>query len=132
MEQLPQIALTVTAVFVLMSIPMAIAVGVRRTRTGISLLHGEDESLLRLIRAHGNFIEYVPLALLALAGAEIAGTAPWLVATCGGVLLLARLVHYFSLSSSDDSKGRAIGAALTTLAMLVLALAILWQLWAAI
>ncbi|MEO0497852.1 MAG: MAPEG family protein, partial [Pseudomonadota bacterium] len=70
MEQLPQITLVVTAVFVLMSIPMAIAVGVRRAKTGILLLHGEDEDLLRLMRAHGNFIEYVPLALLALAGAE--------------------------------------------------------------
>lgn len=129
MEQFPQIALAATAVFVLMSIPMAIAVGVRRTKTGISLLHGEDESLLRLMRAHGNFIEYVPLALLALAGAEIAGAAPWLVATCGGVLLLARLIHYFSLSTSVHGKGRAIGAALTTMAMLVLALAIFWQLW---
>ncbi|WP_170350786.1 MULTISPECIES: MAPEG family protein [Ruegeria] len=128
MEQLPQIALIVTAVFVLMSIPMAIAVGVRRARTGILLLHGEDEGLLRLMRAHGNFIEYVPLALLALAGAEIAGTAPWLIAVCGGVLLLARLIHYFGLRASAESKGRAIGAALTTLTMMVLAFAILWQL----
>ena len=72
MEELPKIALFVTAIFVLMSIPMAIAVGVHRAKTGILLLHGEDESLLRLVRAHGNFIEYVPLALLALAGAEMA------------------------------------------------------------
>ena len=77
MEQLPQITLIVTAVFVLMSIPMAISVGVRRAKTGILLLHGDDEALLRLMRAHGNFIEYVPLAILALAAAEIAGTAPW-------------------------------------------------------
>ncbi len=129
MEHVPQIALVVNAIFVLMSIPMAIAVGVRRTRTGIPLLHGEDESLLRLMRAHGNFIEYVPLDLLALAGAEIAGTPTWLVAACGAVLLLARVVHYFSLSASINGKGRAVGAALTTLTMLVLALAILWQLW---
>ncbi len=128
MEQLPQIALTVTAVFVLMSIPMAIAVGVRRAKTGILLLHGEDDGLLRLMRAHGNFIEYVPLALLALAGAEVAGAAPWLVAACGGTLLIARLIHYFSLRTAADSKGRAIGAGLTTAAMMVLALTILWQL----
>ncbi|WP_170418832.1 MAPEG family protein [Ruegeria atlantica] len=128
MEQLPEIALAVTAVFVLMSIPMAIAVGVRRSKTGILLLHGEDDDLLRLMRAHGNFIEYVPLAVLALAGAEIVGTPPWLIAVCGGVLLLARLIHYFSLRASAESKGRAIGAALTTLTMMVLALAILWQL----
>lgn len=128
MEQLPHIALAVTAVFVLMSIPMALAVGLRRAKTGILLLHGEDEELLRLMRAHGNFIEYVPLALLALAGAEVAGAAPWLVAACGGVLLIARLIHYFSLRASANSHGRAIGAGLTTVTMSVLALTILWQL----
>lgn len=128
MEQLPQISLAVTAVFVLMSIPMAISVGVRRAKTGILLLHGEDDDLLRLIRAHGNFIEYVPLAILALAGAEIAGAPSWLVAVCGGVLLLARVIHFFGLRAAADSNGRPIGAGLTSATMLVLALAILWQL----
>lgn len=128
MEHLPQISLGVTALFVLMSIPMAIAVGLRRAKTGILLLHGDDENLLRLMRAHGNFVEYVPLALLALAGAEIAGAATWFVATCGATLLLARLIHYFGLRASADSKGRAIGAALTSATMVLLGLAILWQL----
>ena len=128
MEQLPQITLAVTAVFVLMSIPMAIAVGVRRAKTGILLLHGEDEHLLRLMRAHGNFIEYVPLAILALAGAEISGAPLWLIAVCGGVLVLARVIHFFGVRAAADSKGRPIGAGLTNLTMLVLALAILWQL----
>ncbi len=127
MVELPQIALAVTAIFVLTSIPMAISVGLRRVKTGIPLLHGDDEGLLRLIRAHGNFVEYVPLALLALAGAEISGAAPWLVATCGAVLLFARLTHYFSLRASAKGIGRAVGAALTNTIMLVLALAILWQ-----
>lgn len=131
-ERRDQIALGVTALFVLMSIPMAIAVGVRRAKTGILLLHGQDDELLRLIRAHGNFVEYVPLALLALAGGEVAGTPVWLVAACGAALVLARIVHYFGLRASAGSKGRAIGAGLTTATMLVLALAILWQLGAAI
>ena len=128
MEQLPQITLAVTAVFVLMSIPMAVSVGLRRAKTGILLLHGEDEQLLRLIRAHGNFIEYVPLAILALAAAEVAGTAQWLVAACGSLLLLARIIHFFGLCTAADSKARPIGAGLTNATMLVLAFSILWQL----
>ncbi|WP_271950981.1 MAPEG family protein [Ruegeria faecimaris] len=128
MEHTPQIALLVTAIFVLMSIPMGILVGIRRSQTGVLLLHGDDDELLRRIRAHGNFTEYVPLALLALAGAEIAGASDWLVGGCGLVLLVARDVHYVSLRSTPDGKGRVIGAALTTLVMLVLSLSILWQL----
>ena len=127
MEGIPHIALGVTALLVLMSIPMAIAVGIRRGKTGIMLLHGEDQELLRLMRAHANFTEYTPLALIVLAGAEVAGAAPWLVATCGTALVVARLIHYFSLRASPNSKGRAIGAGLTTFTMLVLSLAILWQ-----
>lgn len=127
MENTPQIALIVTAIFVLFSIPIAISVGVRRAKTGILLLHGDDEVLLRRMRAHGNFVEYVPLALLALAGAELAGTPDWLVVTCGGALILARLVHYFGLRGAADSKGRFIGAGLTSATMFVLSIAILWQ-----
>ncbi|MDX8346860.1 MAPEG family protein [Cognatiyoonia sp. IB215446] len=131
MENLPHITLAVVAVLVLMSIPMAIAVGLRRAKTGILLLHGEDDHLLRLMRAHGNFVEYVPLALVALAAAEIAGVAPWLVLGCGGALILARLVHYFGLRKAADSMGRLIGAGLTNITLLILGLAILWQLGAA-
>lgn len=127
MESIPQIALAATAVFVLLSIGMATAVGVRRAQTGISLLHGDDEKLLRLIRAHANFVEYVPLALLAIAAAEIAGVVTWLVALCAGVLLLARLIHYFSLRADAASNGRVVGAAMTSATMLVLSVAILWQ-----
>ncbi len=131
MEHIPYIAIGLTAVFVLMSIPMAISVGLRRTATGISLLHGDDDDLLRRIRAHGNFIEYVPLALLILAAAEVVGVSAWIVAGCGVVLLLARVLHYFSLRAGVDTKGRALGAALTTVTMAVLAVAVLWRLFEA-
>ena len=50
---------------------MSIAVGLRRVQTGITLLHGEDEELLRRMRAHGNFIEYVPMILLLMALIEL-------------------------------------------------------------
>ena len=128
METIPHIALWVTAFFVLMSIPISIAVGLRRAKTGIMLLHGDDDELLRRMRAHGNFVEYVPLALLALAGAEVSGAPSWLVMACGAALIVGRLIHYFGLRASADSKGRFIGAGLTSLTMLVLAVTVIWQL----
>lgn len=126
MENTPIVALWVTALFALMSVPMSISVGLRRVETGILLLHGDDDVLLRRMRAHGNFVEYVPLALLALAGAEIAGAAKWLLLSCGAVLILARLIHYFGLRAAADSKGRLIGAALTSVTTLALGCTILW------
>lgn len=120
-----QVTLLFTAIFIVLSIPMAIAVGLRRAKTGIMILHGDDDNLLRRIRAHANFIEYVPLALLGLAGAEISGAPYWLVLACGVVLLFARLIHYTSLVRTITGTGRAIGAVLTTSAMAVLAITIL-------
>ena len=120
-----QISLIFTAIFVLLSIPMAIAVGLRRAKTGIMLLHGDDEDLLKRIRAHANFTEFVPLALLALVGAELAGAPVGLLIGAGVVLLVARLVHYATLRGSATGAGRTIGAGLTTLSMAVLAGAIL-------
>ncbi|WP_299499004.1 MAPEG family protein [uncultured Roseobacter sp.] len=125
MDQMPQTTLIFTALFVLMSVPISILVGLRRAETGIMMLHGDDEDLLRRIRAHGNFVEYVPLALLAMAGAEIAGAPSWLVLACGVALLAARLIHYVALRRNPTGSGRLIGAALTSLTMLVLAASIL-------
>lgn len=121
----PTITLFFIAVFVALSVPMAIAVGLRRAKTGILMLHGDDEDLLRRMRAHGNFTEYVPLALLALAGAEIAGAPGWLLIGCGVVLLAARIIHYVTLRGSGTGHGRTLGAGLTTLTMLVLSATIL-------
>ncbi|MEP6064307.1 MAG: MAPEG family protein [Paracoccaceae bacterium] len=111
--------------FVLMSVPMAIAVGLRRAQTGIMILHGDDADLLKRIRAHGNFVEYVPLALLALAAAEFAGAAAWFLIGVGCILLIARILHYASLRGSGKGIARVLGAALTSASMLVLALAAL-------
>lgn len=119
METVPQITLLFIALFVLISVPMSISVGLRRVETGVMLLHGDDEDLLRRMRAHGNFTEYVPLALLGLAGVELVDAPAWLVFACGGTLLAARLIHYAGLRTSPDNVGRLIGAALTSLTMLV-------------
>ena len=125
MDNAPQITLLFTAFFALISVPMSIAVGLRRAKTGIMLSHGEDEDLLRRIRAHGNFVEYVPLALIALAGVEIVGAPVWLVLSCGGVLVLARLMHYAALRTAPTSFPRLLGTLLTLVVLLVLSASIL-------
>ncbi len=128
MTSLPVVTLWVTACLALMSVPMSISVGLRRAKTGILLLHGDDEDLLRRIRAHGNFVEYVPIAILALAAAEITGTARWLVVICGAVLIAARAIHYVGLRRAADGSARVAGAVMTSATIVVLAAATIWQL----
>jgi uncharacterized membrane protein YecN with MAPEG domain len=114
-------ALSVTPLFVgafaLLQLPVTIAVGLRRARTNIHFFDGGDVRLLRLMRAHGNFTETVPMTLLAMAAAELQGAPTWLIAAGGCALLLGRAVHYATILGSGFGPGRAAGMVLTLLTM---------------
>jgi len=95
-------------------------VAARRGRR-IGLGHGGDAVLLQRIRVHGNFIEYVPFALLLLALLEMTGLGREWVALLGAVLLVARVLHAIGLSRSPGvSFGRFWGT-LGTWTMIVAA-----------
>lgn len=85
------------AVFALFLVPITITVGLRRDRIKIFSGDGGDEVLNRRIRAHGNFLEYVPLGLLLIALVEASGAAAPLVHALGASFLLFRLMHYGTL-----------------------------------
>jgi hypothetical protein len=62
MVSIPITALFI-GVFVLLQIPLTVMVGYRRARTGIQFFDGGDQTLLRRMRAHGNYTETVPIVL---------------------------------------------------------------------
>lgn len=83
---------------------------------GPSLGDGGNPVLLRRIRAHGNFAEYVPMILVLIALLELSNAAPWLLHTLGITLLIARLLHGYALSfTASFTFGRVWGTALTFL-----------------
>ncbi len=82
------------AIFGLLLIPITYAVGLRRMKTRTSFLDGGDEILLRRMRSHGNFVEYVPFALVLIGLAELNGAPITYVHGMGALLLLSRVVHY--------------------------------------
>lgn len=118
MSVLPVTAIFV-ALFAVLQVPMTVAVGLRRARTGIQFLHGDDATLLQRMRAHANFTETVPMTLLAMGAAEIAGAPDAMLWSVGGALLFGRVLHYGTLVTSGFGLGRAIGM-LLTLAPLVI------------
>lgn len=103
--------------FALLQIPITVAVGLRRLRTDIHFLDGGDARLTRLMRAHGNFTETVPISLLAMAAAELRGAPTWLVVTGGCLLLLGRALHYTTILRSGFGHGRAVGMVFTFVSM---------------
>lgn len=95
---------------------------------GISLGDGGNPVMLRRIRAHANFAEYVPLLLLMIGFLESSGLSAPALHGLGATLLVARLLHGYALSFTTSFKfGRMVGAALTFLLLLVVGVLCLYR-----
>jgi len=94
-----------------------------------SLGDGGKPTMLRAIRGHANFNEYVPLILLMMAMLEVGGIySPWVLHTLGITLLIARIGHGIALSfTANWMLGRAGGALLTFLVLLVVSALCVWR-----
>ena len=80
----------------------------------VSLGDGGDPMLIRRIRGMGNFVEYVPLALILLGLAEANGASAIALWICGGSLVVGRLLHGYAFAFTDNNRfGRAGGIVLT-------------------
>jgi uncharacterized membrane protein YecN with MAPEG domain len=71
------------------------------------------DTLHAAVRGHGNFAEYVPMALLLLGGIEYAGAAKFLVVILAAMLIIARVLHPFGLMRPAPNPQRYFGALLT-------------------
>jgi hypothetical protein len=92
-------------------------IGVRR-RVQVALGAGENPEMLRAMRVHANFAEYVPLALILIFLVEAQGTAAWLVHALGAVLLLGRCLHAYGVSQVKETfVFRVSGMAMTFTAL---------------
>ena len=126
MIELP-ITSIVAALLSLLLIVLSMRVGVIRYQKKIWLSDGGDKTLTRAVRAQGNFVEYVPVALFLIALIELANAPSILVGCLGAGLLLSRLTHALGLSIDERSIARGLGANGTFLVMLISAGWLLWR-----
>lgn len=106
---------------------LAMRVSVLRMRHQIALGDGGIAELVRAIRTHANTVEQVPIFLVQCACYEIyLGASPFLIGVVAA-FLLARLLFAWGLSTATLSLPRRIGAGLTYITQLLLALALLVQ-----
>ena len=97
----------------LLAVSLTVSVGRLRMQKKIYLGDGGDPAMLAAIRAHGNFMEYVPLCLaLIYFASDYYGY--WPVAVASLVLLISRVLHAGGLLGFIPL-GRTIGAAGTTI-----------------
>jgi uncharacterized membrane protein YecN with MAPEG domain len=91
-----------------------------QSKTGIG--DGGHKTLAKAIRVHGNFSEYIPMALLLLGVYEVNGGSPMLLHVLGATLFIGRVLHAIGLSKSIGvSKQRQIGMLSLFLVLLILA-----------
>lgn len=124
--------LEITALYAALSglllILLSAAVSKKRLGAQISLGDGNDATLNSAIRAHGNFIEYVPLALILLALTESYGTSPVVLHVLGASLIAGRLLHAWGMSQPNAvGSGRKLGTVLTWGMILITSLLLLYK-----
>ena len=114
----PMYAGILTLVFVVLSFRV---IGMRRSQK-IGLGDGNNKDMLRRIRAHGNFAEYVPLALVLMTLIELQDKSNLILHAVGSLLIVGRLVHVVGLNLGNGG-ARVIGMALTFTALITGAVA---------
>lgn len=121
MTHLP-VTLFTSAVLGILCTLLSMMVSAARARTKVMIGDGSGapgkEGLVHAIRAHGNFIEHVPLALIMLGAIEVSGASHLACELFAGLLILARLMHATGIYRPAPNVLRAGGAVLTWLVML--------------
>ncbi len=102
-------------------------IGWRRSQR-VELGDGEDKQLLRRMRVHANFAEYVPFALLLMALAENMTAPRPLVHLIGIMLVVGRLMHAYGLSQTPQILRYRVGGMMLTLMALGIAAMICFSL----
>jgi uncharacterized membrane protein YecN with MAPEG domain len=121
----------ITALYAGLLMPLFVVLSVRvilqRRGARVALGDGGDATLLRVMRVHANFAEYVPLTLVLIALAESLRTSGWLLHALGIALVAGRAIHAFGVSQVREAFVlRVTGVATTLTVMIVAGLACLY------
>ncbi|MCK9193595.1 MAG: MAPEG family protein [Nevskia sp.] len=107
---------------------LSVRVARNRGKRQVSLGDGGDTMLQRMIRAQGNFAEYVPMVLVLLVILELSHFSTYVLHGLGIALVLGRLLHGYALGFSKQFMfGRVFGTVLTFATLLIAGLLCIYQ-----
>jgi uncharacterized membrane protein YecN with MAPEG domain len=83
---------------------VALSFRVINQRRSLRIAIGDSGSpeMLRAMRVHANFAEYVPLTLVMILLVEMSGARPWLLHILGAALVVGRLMHAYGVSQLKE------------------------------
>ena len=106
---------------------LTLRVGMVRMKKKINLGDGGAARMNQRIRAHGNYTESAPFALIGLFILAALSAAPFVLHIFGVMFLIGRILHAAGMDAKNAAgKGRVIGMLLTMLTLLGEALSILY------
>jgi hypothetical protein len=113
----------------LVMVALAINVTMHRAKLRVPMGDGGNPIMLRMIRLHGNAVEYLPLALVLMALYEINGGSHTLLHIAGIVLIVGRVLQTWNMWTTPIAGfGRIAGQSSTWLTIAALAVLNLWRL----
>ena len=128
----PVVSAGYAALLGLLAVVLTIRVILNRVKHKVNTGDGGNKDLGQAIRAHGNFAEQAPLALLLLMVLEATGAAPTMVHVLGVALVVSRVLNAWGLSRTLGlSMGRQAGAGIGILVYVAVSLLILYRLYSA-
>ncbi|MCD8493906.1 MAG: MAPEG family protein [Alphaproteobacteria bacterium] len=102
------------ALFALGQIFLSVKIVRLRMKHKVSLGDGGVKPLNTMMRAHGNFTETVPLALILMGLAELGGAPLWTIFVLGAMMVISRASHAYGLLTPPGyGGGRFVGMVLT-------------------
>jgi len=107
------------AVLALIFIVLSVRTIRLRGRLRIAIGDAGNASMQRAMRAHSNFAEYVPLALLLQFFVESSGASPAVLHGMGACLVVGRVSHAIGVSQVREPRGFRLVGMLLTIAAIV-------------
>lgn len=115
-----------TAVLALFFVFLSIRTIRIRRKARVAIGGGDNPLLERAIRVHGNFAEYVPIAVILIYFLEIKTGISLLVHVLFLALIAGRAIHFYGVRQVDETiKFRVIGMATTFTVIIISSLGIL-------
>ena len=117
---LPDTTLMIAVALAVVNLWLSIRTGQARRAAKVSVGDGGNPLLVARMRAHANFIEYVPMALILMAAIEASGGNRDLLWLFGIVLVIGRILHPFGMERPSPNPFRVTGILLTYLVTVAL------------
>ena len=87
----------VTAILLFIFIALSFNAAFTRRKSGLAIGEGDNETLLRAVRAHGNFTEFTPMFLISLIVVDQLSKNCDYVGILGLLFIIGRISHALSM-----------------------------------